>query len=273
MINSDLEILPPLEVPTNLTPASNDVGINALLAQAVQNNVNVEILERLLVIRRELRAEAAKEAFDEAMRAFQGECQPIVKSRPVKTDNASYAYAPIEDLQLHTQALRAKYGFSYTIHTETFEKHVSATCVIKHTSGHQETSPPYKVPVGAGTRLMSNTQVYAAAITFATRYAFKYAFGLTIIGEDNEEHVQKRIANESKPPTDAELATLLSLIEASGFSADEIAKKFKVSSLTDVKRITCIYITEKLQEVITKRGGVQHNVTKDGEEVIPGLND
>jgi len=50
----------------------------ALIAKAIDKNVHVETTERLLMMRRELKAEWAKEAFDKAMSAFQAEC-PIIK--------------------------------------------------------------------------------------------------------------------------------------------------------------------------------------------------
>ena len=261
-----VEVLPPVEI-TPAIPASDAVGINALLAQAVQNNVNVEILERLLVIRRELRAEAAKEAFDDAMRAFQGECQPIIKHRAVPTNSGAtaYKYAPFEELDTQTKDLRAKHGFSFSIETETLEKRVRATCIVRHIGGHEYIPKPYEVPLSIGTAVMSNTQIVAAALSFATRYAFKNAFGLTVVGEDNEVLLQKH-----SKPTDAELDTLLSLIEAVGFTPSDIAKQFKVSNLSDLNKTTYTYITEKLHGALAKRGGI---TTVDSEEVIPGLND
>jgi len=264
-----VEVLPPIDITTPV-PASDGVGINALLAQAVQNNVNVEILERLLVIRRELQAEAAKLAFDEAMRSFQGECPTIPKTKHVKTESgAHYAYAPIEVLEGQTRALRNKYGFSYIIQTKTLDKYVRTTCIVKHIAGHQESSD-FEVPIGAGTRIMSSSQVVAAAITFATRYAFRNAFGLITSDDDNEEVLH----GSDKPvlATEGELATLFSLVETSGFTADAIAKKFKLDSFTNVPRSTCLYITTKLRELLAKRGGGSTNKT-DEDEVIPGLND
>ena len=52
----------------------------ALIAKAIDKNVPVETMERLLAMRRELKAEWAKEEFDKAMSAFQSDC-PIIKKR------------------------------------------------------------------------------------------------------------------------------------------------------------------------------------------------
>jgi hypothetical protein len=269
-----VEVLPPVDITTPV-PASDSVGINALLAQAVQNNVNVEILERLLVIRRELRAEAAKEAFDDAMRAFQGECQPIIKRTvvPTKSGATAYKYAPFEELDMHTKALRAKHGFSFSIETETLDKHVRATCIVRHIGGHEYIPKPYGVPLSIGTAVMSNTQIVAAALSFATRYAFKNAFGLTIVGEDNEVMLQR-----TNNPSDEELEIMLNLITQSNLKEEDVAKRFKVDNLARVSKSTCLYITTKLKEL--KKGPIANPSTTgkldkltDEDEVIPGLND
>ena len=50
----------------------------ALIAKAIDKKVPVETMERLLMMRRELKAEWAKAEFDKALAAFQAEC-PIIK--------------------------------------------------------------------------------------------------------------------------------------------------------------------------------------------------
>lgn len=244
---SDLEVLPPEAWPDDSDkPHLPALSINDLIRHAITSNLSVDGLERILAMRRELKAEAAKEAFDDAMRAFQGECQPIIKHKAVHTNSGAvgYKYAPLEELDMHTKELRAKHGFSFSIETETLEKRVRATCIIRHIGGHEYRPAPYEVPLSAGTNLMSNTQIVAAALSFATRYAFKNAFGLTVVGEDNEALLQRRVE-----PTEAEMSTLLSLIAESHFTEEDILKHFKIESLTTITKATCLYISTKLAEL------------------------
>ena len=73
-----------------------------LIASAIDKNVSVETMEKLLALRRELQEEWAKRRFDEAMSTFQGECPVIEKSRKVdftskRTGNrTAYSYAPLD---------------------------------------------------------------------------------------------------------------------------------------------------------------------------------
>ena len=57
------------------------ISAEVLIGQAIQKNVPVETMERLLAMRRELKAEWAKEQYDRAMAQFQADCPTIVKTK------------------------------------------------------------------------------------------------------------------------------------------------------------------------------------------------
>jgi ERF superfamily. len=124
--------------------------IDMLISKAVDRNVSIETMERLLAMRKELRAEKAKEAFDADMASFQGECPTIKKTKAGgKTESGvvAYHYAPIEAIVEQVKGLISKYGFSYAIKTETGEGKVKSTCIVKHRMGHSEWSE-VEVPLG-----------------------------------------------------------------------------------------------------------------------------
>ena len=157
------------------------VSVENLIGQAITANASVETMEKLLAMRRELKAEAAKELFDKAMADFQNECPVIKKSKAGgKTDAGvvAYNYAPLDVIVSQVKGLIQKYGFSYSIQTKT-EKGtgVTAICTAKHVAGHSESSD-VTVPLGTRTRVMSDSQQTVAAITFAKRYAFCNVFGI-----------------------------------------------------------------------------------------------
>lgn len=183
---------------------TNPVGtdVNALITRAIDKSVSVETMEKLLSMRRELKAEQAKELFDNDMASFQNECPVIVKSRKGgKTESGivAYMYAPIDEIVKQTKALISKWGFSYAIKTETGTDKVKAICIVKHRCGHSEQSD-FEVPLGAKTRVMSDTQVVAAALTFAKRYAFCNAFGI-ITGDDDTDSVVEKSPPQKQQPT------------------------------------------------------------------------
>lgn len=73
-----------------------------LIAKAIDKNVSVDTVEKLLAMRRELQEEWAKRRFDEAMSTFQGECPVIEKTKKVDFTSkrtgsrTTYAYAPLD---------------------------------------------------------------------------------------------------------------------------------------------------------------------------------
>lgn len=159
----------------------------ALIAQGIDKGMPVETMERLLNMRRELKAEWAKSRYDIAMASFQADCKTIKKTKEVKTDDGrvAYSYAPLDEIVKQVGPLLKKHGFSYSTSMDLLDKGVKVELTVKHVDGHSEISP-MQVPFGSKTRVMSDTQVAAAATTFAKRYAFCNAFGILTGDEDND---------------------------------------------------------------------------------------
>jgi len=177
---------------TALTPrkVSKEVrndSVEGLIARAIDQGVPVETMERLLAMRRELKAERAKEEYDKAMAKFQADCPIIQKTKVVKTKSGdvAYKYAPIESIVAQVQSLLEKHGFSYRTSMELYATGVRVTVRVTHRAGHSEECP-MDVPFGNQTQVMSQSQVAAAAQTFAKRYAFCNAFGILTGDEDTD---------------------------------------------------------------------------------------
>lgn len=178
-------------VEQNQVNSVENFNIESLIQQAVKNKASISALKEILAMRKTLKDEWAKEEFNKNMALFQSECPIIGKTKGVKTKsgNVAYKYAPIEVIDSETKELRNKYGFSYKTDQQTFldngEKQVRAIITVTHKSGHSEKTE-MTVPLGNKTDIMSNSQVTAAAYTFAKRYAFKNAFGIIEADEDDE---------------------------------------------------------------------------------------
>ncbi len=185
----------------NLPATANSA--EALLSQAIERGANIDTLERLIALREKVLAEKAKEAFNSAMAAFQAECPVIKKTKEVKTKSGqvAYRYAPIESAVIQVKDLIQKHGFRYTTTMELNEGRVKAFCRVVHTLGHEEVSV-MEVPLGNKTDIMSQSQVVAAASTFAKRYAFLNAFGIMTGDEDNDA-APERGDQRNQPPARA----------------------------------------------------------------------
>ncbi len=186
------------EIQVQSTNETQNNSVEKMLMVAIQKNVPVETLEKLLAMRRELRAEAAKEVFDREMSMLQGELPIIKKNKAAKNKFgvALYHYAPIEAIVEQVKEPIAKHGFSYSFKTEITVERVKVICTVKHESGHSEPTD-IEVPLTNLTEIMSKPQQVAATVTFAKRHAFKNAFGIETEDEDTDAQGEEKKSNKA----------------------------------------------------------------------------
>lgn len=149
-------------------------------------------LESIVAVRRELKAEHAREMFDAALRDFQAACPVIEKRKAVANKGGNgirYKYAPLDDIVSQVKALLQTSGFSYSLTAEVDKTFVKAICTVKHAAGHSETSA-FQVPIDPQA-FMNEQQKFASALTFAKRYAFCNAFGILTGDEDTDGALEK----------------------------------------------------------------------------------
>lgn len=171
-----------------------------LISQAIDKNVPIETMEKLLNMRRELKAEWAKEQFDKAMAEFQGECPVIKKNKSVANKDGRsvrYSYAPLDEIVSQAGKLISQHGLSYTITAEVKEgKTVKAIVKVTHTAGHNQDSS-FEIPIDVG-GFMTEPQKFASALTYAKRYAFCNAFGI-LTGDEDDDAQDTDQVKDDKP--------------------------------------------------------------------------
>lgn len=201
-------------VPINKNlPKQRDININLdpqyLIQTAIQNNSNIEVLERLLDVRDRLRKEQAETLYRKAMAEFQAECPVIMKRKKVfnkedKGGDLRYKYAPIDDIIKQVGPLISKRGFSYDIQTEQILEPiqmVKSTIKISHIAGHTETSS-FSVPVDAKA-FMTEPQKWLSGSTFSKRIAFCNGFGIITGDDDNDANEDKDKKDKDKKQAEA----------------------------------------------------------------------
>jgi hypothetical protein len=187
------------------------VNIEALLTAAMERGP--DIVERMMQVRRELNAEAAKAACDEAIREFQRKCPRIGKTKgvPDKFGNRAYAYTPLEEIIGVIQPILDECSLSYSFDTDVQSQNgwVITICDITHVAGHSFRKQA-KFPLGTKTNIMSDTQQYSAALTFANRRVLCNALGIVTVGDDQDGQEAWRAKQqgpkrkpEGKPPTES----------------------------------------------------------------------
>ncbi len=162
------------------------VNPESLIAQAIEKNVPIEIMERLLAMRRELKEEWSREEYFKALALFQRFCPAIPKGKKVydKHGKYRYSYAPLDVIVEAVKDIAEQYGFSHTTKTKQDNKSVTATCHAHHKAGHSESSE-FTIPIDFDA-YMNAPQKVGTARSYAKRYAFCDVFGIMTTDEDND---------------------------------------------------------------------------------------
>lgn len=188
----EAEVISEQMQPTEIIAQPNQsVNVEALISQGIDKGLSVDTMERLLAMRRELKAEFAKEAFDRSMAAFQSECPIIGKSKAVNFTSkrtgskTSYSYAPLDEIIKQVKPLLQRHGFSYSFDTQT-NGMVTNFCTVTHELGHSKTNK-FEVPIDKEA-YMNEQQKFGSANTFGKRYAFLNAFGILTGDEDDDSN-------------------------------------------------------------------------------------
>lgn len=246
-----MEILPTEKEDLALSPYKGS-SIDALISQAIDKSVSVDTLERLLAMRRELKAEYAKEQFNVAMSRFQSICPLIKKTKTVvnKSGIVLYKYAPIESIVSQVKHVLEECGFSYSIETKTDTGSVTVTCTAKHILGHSQDSS-FTVPLGNKTEIMSASQHVAAALTFAKRYAFCNTFGILTSDQDVDARDHSKTDEVEEITTDQRY-NILMLCRQANVTVEQICKYYKVKEITQLNSIQADAAILKLKSVAAR---------------------
>lgn len=158
----------------------------SLIAMAIQNNVNVDSLERLLKMRSDFRAEQARELYYSQLAAFQRVCPSIPKTEKVRNQDGTvrYSYASLDSIVEAVKDQLGAHGFSYRFEVLQAQETVTVICELIHQSGHKEQTS-MTVPIDPKA-FMNAPQKVASAITYGKRYTFTNATGILTGDEDDD---------------------------------------------------------------------------------------
>jgi hypothetical protein len=247
-----------------IPPRGEIIGFNveSLMEKAIDAKSAVEVLERLQAMRREIRAEQAKESFDKAMADFQAKC-PIIEKKKAGARNA-YRFAPLDAIVVQVRELIREHGFSFTISSDVQEGWVKALCKVTHSMGHSEISE-FKAPVDNKNPMMTDPQRYGGSMTFAKRYAFCNAFGILTADEDCDAGDKPKAPGPSMKVATDDVANKKVLVDLTrdvhcfkpGYNLPAAAKRvleqwlIEEAIITDTEKLSDLQ-GERLAQVVAK---------------------
>lgn len=177
----DLETRGPVEAPVQ------DRG-DSLIRLAIDKNVDMDRLQRLIDMKHEEEERQAKREFDAHFALMQADFRPVARTK--QGDKGKYA--PLDELQKEYGPIISRHGFSYRWSEEPIAEGGLRVLLTVSGYGHSVTNykdlPKYEPDKIGGTekRIMNAMQAEGVRSSYGRRYTFIAGFGLIIEDEDTD---------------------------------------------------------------------------------------
>jgi hypothetical protein len=175
----------------------------ALMQSAIDQGADIEKLERLIAMAKDVRAEQARAAWYDAMAEFQKQAPTILKSKRANMGKFSFSYAPLDAILGAVQPVMGPLGLSISFRLiEATAQHVTYIARIVHALGHHEDSGPVTMPIVQGGVVAEDKGANPAQrVGIAHSYAKRYA-AVAILGiapEDDEDAASSNGSSVRQP--------------------------------------------------------------------------
>lgn len=172
---------------TELTPAD-------LLSIAVQQNADLDKLEKLMDLQARWEASKAKKAYHVAMTAFKANPPEIKKDKKVSYaaggGTTSYKHASLANVVDTINGALSTHGLSASWQTAQ-NGAVSVTCRITHVLGHSEETTLTAGADGSGSK--NSIQAIGSTITYLQRYTLLALTGLAAGDQDDDGRASEAV--------------------------------------------------------------------------------
>ena len=151
-----------------------------LLQMAVEQNADLDKLEKLMDLQERWESKEAKKAFNDALAVFQSKLTSIAKTK----DGHNCKYADMDDITKAIRPILEITGLSYRFEQAQDNQTVTVTCIAKHSGGHEERNTMTAPNDSSGGK--NAIQAIASTLTYMRRYTLTGAFGISTGGEDDD---------------------------------------------------------------------------------------
>jgi len=153
----------------------------ALIEVAMNQNADVDKLEKLWQLQQQWEANEARKAYNQAMSKFRAECPVIKKTKQAHNSKYAGLAETIEQIKPHLEAC----GLSHSWTTDQASGAVSVTCRVTHTLGHSESTTLFSEPDKSGSK--NSIQAIGSAVTYLQRYTLSSILGLASADESDDD--------------------------------------------------------------------------------------
>lgn len=237
------------------TPSENTL-LAVIERAAVNPNVDVDKLERLIALAKEQRKEDARVAYVRAMKSLKRDLPTIDrKGRIIVREKTSSgkrdgdiqqdtAFARWEDIDEAITPILEQHGFVLTFRTGVApDGKVTVTGVLTHDAGHFEETMVSLPHDSSGSK--NPVQAVGSAFSYGKRYAATMLLNIRTKGEDDDGGA----AGADDPISDDQIQTIKDLLKRDEMDEVKFCKVWGVEMIPDIKRKDYKKVITKINEV------------------------
>lgn len=167
-----------------LVPVVVETTPAALLQLAVQKDLDITKLEKLMELQEHWQAGNARKEFLTAMSNFQFACPVLKKTKEVTFNQTKFSYAPIGEITGAIKKPLNDNGLSFRWEIKEEGELITLTCIVSHASGHSESTTMSAAKDISGSK--NQIQSRGSTITYLQRYTLIAALGISTADEDDD---------------------------------------------------------------------------------------
>lgn len=166
-----------------------DDNPNSMIALALKNNADPEVLKKLMDLQERWEANEARKEYMNAMAGFKRKA-PSVLGKDKKVDFTSakgrthYNYAGLGGIVSKITTILSEFGLNASWETKQEKDQVSVTCHITHSMGHRESTTLSGPMDDTGNK--NRIQMIGSSVTYLQRYTLMSALGLATAEQDDD---------------------------------------------------------------------------------------
>jgi hypothetical protein len=207
-------------------PIPPDSLLNCVARAMTDPAINVDKLEVLLRMQREIVADDARLQFNRAMSKAQADMQPVL--RDAKNDQTNSKYARLETIDAAIRPIYTSNGFMLSFNSEPTEgPNERIVCEVSHAAGH---SKKFQLEAGldmAGPRGNANkTPLHGlgSMVSYLRRYLTCMIFNIVLANEDTDGNRAAPFSGDGRI-TEAQAEELHGLMKRGRFNEGDVLNK------------------------------------------------
>lgn len=216
--------------------------------QLISSGADFASVKEMMALSKELAADQARRAFDEAVASAKAEIPTIAKNAKGH-NNKAYA-----NFAAYAEALKdvlATHGLSYRFRTEQTDR-ITVTCVLSHKGGHSEENSLSGPADSSGSK--NAIQAIGSTLTYLQRYTLIQALGLAASDDDDGDKHGKD-EEQLRTISEEQQMQIREMLDATDSDEAQFLKLGNLQRLADMAVSQFPSAMNILKQRLAKRGG------------------